>query len=101
MSHVIRVCVDLAPPPKTSTERLALIKGNKWNAGDVIRIRFLGGAADLQNKVKKYAVEWTKYANLKLYFAADPNADIRIASAMGRGPPSAPGATPSPRPRRP
>jgi len=79
MSETIRVCLDVSPPPKTTTERLALINGYKWNSGDAIRIRFLDGNAAQHAKVKQYAQEWTQFANLKLFFDNSANADIRIS----------------------
>jgi hypothetical protein len=54
----------------TDTERAALVKGAKWNPGDVIVISFLDGDPAVQEKVKHYAQQWTApgLANLRLDF---------------------------------
>lgn len=59
--------------------RAVLQKNNKWANGSVITVKFLNGSSFLQNKVKKYAQEWTAYANIKFKFVgANQNADIKI-----------------------
>jgi serralysin len=62
--------------------RAALMRANKWNPGDVVRIAFLDGDARVQQKVKDVAKNWTgpNMANLRLSFVNDPNsAEIRIS----------------------
>lgn len=54
-------------------------KFNKWNTGQTIKIKFLNGNSYLQNKVKQFAGEWLKYANLNFeYVPAYQYADIKI-----------------------
>jgi hypothetical protein len=52
------------------TNKAALIKGAKWNPGDVISVSFLDGDAGVQAKVKAVAQQWTgaNMANLTLDF---------------------------------
>jgi serralysin len=62
--------------------RAALVKANKWNAGEVIRIAFLDGDPAIQQKVIDVAKTWTSpnLANLRLSFVNDPKqADVRIS----------------------
>lgn len=57
----------------------ALLNSVKWDNGQVIKIKFLNGTSFLQNKVKQFANEWLKYANVQFqYVASNQNADIRI-----------------------
>jgi Bacterial pre-peptidase C-terminal domain/Astacin (Peptidase family M12A) len=62
---------------------LALITGKKWSVGRTLRIRFLGGAHELQTRVEKVAQEWSQYANINLQFGVYPNAELRIAFEPG------------------
>lgn len=51
-----------------------------------ITIGFVNGTPLLQSKVKQYAVEWCKYANLKFVFVDKAaGADIRIGFYAGKG----------------
>ncbi|PET74810.1 hypothetical protein CN533_05050 [Priestia megaterium] len=58
---------------------MALMKFKKWQPGRNIRVRFLDGVPDVQEKVEKYAHQWEKYANIKFIFGNDPDAEIRIS----------------------
>ncbi|MCO6565085.1 MAG: hypothetical protein J6581_06545 [Apibacter sp.] len=54
-------------------------KYKKWNVGQTIKIKFLNGNSFLQDKVKQFASEWLKYANLNFeYVASNQDADIKI-----------------------
>ena len=72
--------------------RMALIASKKWAAGSTVRCRFLDGSAKMQKKVRTYAPEWEKHANVKLKFVAAGAAEVRISfyaddgswSAVGR-----------------
>jgi serralysin len=65
--------------------KAALLTGAKWDDGESVSVRFLEGAQDLQDRVKKVALEWLKYANLKLDFRKSGPTDIRIAFQPGKG----------------
>lgn len=81
----IKVCIDPRPLPRTKGERLALLTGSKWQPGDAIRVRFMEGDPVIHQKVKKYAIEWTQYANLTLNFVNDQDAEIRISFDLQDG----------------
>lgn len=57
---------------------IALLTGKKWKNGQKLRVSFLDGDVELREKVKKYAVIWTKYANIEFDFGTDPASEIRI-----------------------
>lgn len=64
-----------------SKSRAAAEKLYTWKTGKEIFIKFLGGTTQERNKVKRYAAEWLKHANLKFVYVADhsPYSDVRIA----------------------
>jgi hypothetical protein len=64
---------------------LALITGKKWRPGRTLRVRFLGGDPAVQKKVEQVAHKWEKYANIKLQFGNELNAEIRVAFQAGVG----------------
>ena len=57
------------------TDKAALLKETQWNSGDIITVSFLDGDPGVQEKVKRYAQEWTApgLANLTLEFRRDTN----------------------------
>jgi serralysin len=65
--------------------RLALIIAKKWKPGRTLRVRFLGGDPVVHQKIEYYAKQWEQYANIKLEFGSDPNAEIRISLRLGEG----------------
>lgn len=77
------VCTELYSNDSITTDdelRGALLKSNKWPTGTVIKVKFLNGSSFLQNKVKKYAKQWSSHANIKFKFvASNQNADIKVA----------------------
>jgi hypothetical protein len=65
-------------------DRAALLKATQWDSGTTITCGFLDGVASVQEKVKKYAKQWTLDgggpANLKFVFVNTPaQASIRIS----------------------
>jgi serralysin len=58
---------------------MALMKFKKWERGRQLRVRFLDGVPDVQQKVEKYAHQWEQHANIKFIFGNDPEAEIRIS----------------------
>ncbi|PFF59217.1 matrixin family metalloprotease [Bacillus thuringiensis] len=58
---------------------MALEVRKKWRNGRTLRVRFLDGNPTFHEKVKRYANEWSRYANLKFAFGNDPEAEIRIS----------------------
>lgn len=85
-----KVCFDRLLPkdlkaklPKANSSGLvpagaAILKKKRWKNGSTLKIKFLEGSTAKKNQVKKFAVEWTKYANLKFVFTEDADAQIRI-----------------------
>jgi serralysin len=84
------MCITEGPLSPEDQQRLAghkaaLLKDAKWTVGSVVTVRFLEGAADLKQRVRKVAEEWTKLANLTLDFRDNGPTDIRIAFKQGNG----------------
>ncbi|KAK4145160.1 uncharacterized protein C8A04DRAFT_10911 [Dichotomopilus funicola] len=66
----------------SDTGCLAVARTWLWEVGQTLRIRFIDGTAEEREKVKKYAKQWTKWANLTMEFVDDNYAgdtDIRVA----------------------
>ena len=58
----------------------AILKEKKWTNGSVIKVKFLNGTSYLQEKIKTFANEWSRYANIKFeYVASSQNADVKVA----------------------
>lgn len=65
--------------------RLAAVKAKQWVSGSTLRIKYLGGTAEQQALVNRYATEWLGYANLKFVFGNDPASEIRISFIANDG----------------
>lgn len=83
---------ELSAEDRAHVARMAVINTKKWPAGTTLRCRFLDGSPKMRRKVKAVALEWQKYADIKLKFIAGGAAEIRISffadngswSAVGR-----------------
>ena len=61
-------------------------RGKLWDNGAGLKIAFLNGEPELQEKVRTIAVEWTKYANIAFDFTMDIySAEIRVSFDPGQG----------------
>ena len=56
-----------------------------WDPGTVIKVKFLSGSKELQDKIKPLAKEWEKYANIKFDFITNGKADVRVFIGKGNG----------------
>lgn len=80
----IQMCIDL---PRTvqhiEDEEDGRIKGvashRLWQPGQTLKVKFLEGDSYVQERIKKYAPEWSKYANINFQFVTSGPAEIRIA----------------------
>lgn len=59
--------------------RMALINRAKWEKGYRLRCRFLDGSRTQRRKVEAKARLWERYANVKVVFGDDANAEVRIS----------------------
>lgn len=50
-----------------------------WEPGQTLSARFLGGTAPVRSAVQARVESWLEYANLKVQFGKDPDAQIRVA----------------------
>ncbi len=76
----IKVCIDVH---SNGDARGAVITNAKWNPGQTLRVRFLDGDPIVQQKIAAVAQQWSQYANIRLEFGNDPNAEIRISCQPG------------------
>jgi hypothetical protein len=80
---------SLSPEAKAALEgrKAAALNDYKWPVGSAIKVKFVGGSAALQQKVRKVAERWTDagLANLRFNFVPSGDADIRVAFAQGDG----------------
>ena len=88
------ICTTIEPKVSGSHTGRVSYKGTYWKPGETIRIKFLNGDQNMQDMVKKYANEWTEYANIKFEWVPCTNesewvvckeeAEIKIAFGWGR-----------------
>lgn len=73
--QLARAATPMAPRPA----RMALVGEKLWDAGDVLRIRFLDGDPDVQVRVANCARQWVDHANLAFEFGTSPDAELRVS----------------------
>jgi hypothetical protein len=71
----VKVCVERIS--RTKAQELAMT--NFWAQNKALRVKFLGGDATIQTKVKNYALQWNEYSNVTLRFVDDDDSEIRVA----------------------
>ncbi|TPN87755.1 matrixin family metalloprotease [Aquimarina algicola] len=68
-----------------SYAKASSVKDKQWQTGQTIRVKFLNGNNFVQSKVRQYATEWEKYANLKFeWVSSGSSANIKIAFREGQ-----------------
>ncbi|KAK5996763.1 hypothetical protein PT974_02104 [Cladobotryum mycophilum] len=78
-----RIWEFIKRPFEPAKHYLAVSRNLKWEPGQTLRVRFLGGSFLVKNMVKKYALVWLEHANLKMEFVESGDADIRISFWRG------------------
>ena len=73
-----KICTELISDEAAQGFSLTGLRKCYWNT-DRLTVKFLDGKQSVQNKVIKYANEWSKYANIKFDFVSSGAADIRIS----------------------
>jgi hypothetical protein len=66
------------PDTATEIEKKQAETLHLWTNGTTLRVRFLDGTKDEQEKVKKIAREWTKHANIDFDFVESGDSHIRV-----------------------
>jgi hypothetical protein len=67
----------------------AILEGVKWKAGQRLQVYFMDGKPEEHEKIRKYAPEWTEYANLHFDFvdkfktSAPPHIRIKFEGVDG------------------
>jgi len=75
---------DLRGRPQSGV-RMIVSQRRRWPTGSALRVRFMSGSSEQHEAVRKYAAEWTQYANLTLQFTDVPDAEIRVAFDESNG----------------
>ncbi|HYP43571.1 MAG TPA: hypothetical protein VEQ66_00045 [Propionibacteriaceae bacterium] len=80
-------CVVVSRAAQAANDKAALLNEARWNPGDQIRVRFLGGAPELRARVQEVAERWTGPGMAHLYFSFvdEGDSEIRIAFREGDG----------------
>lgn len=80
-------CLLLGPQATERGTRAALLQETRWENGEVIRVRFIGGDPVLRARVRRVAEQWTgpAMANLVFDFVETGPAEIRVAFVPGDG----------------
>jgi hypothetical protein len=86
---------DVQPPPRIASDGtvttvgvarqpLAAYTELMWDTGQTVRVKMMGGSAFVRSKVRHFAEEWLKYANITFDFV-DPAqaAEIKVAFDTG------------------
>ena len=68
----------LGNDPNANT-KMAVVRRSMWKNGRTLRVHFLDGVTEVQEKVQKYANVWSKYANIRFDFVNNLKAEIRIS----------------------
>ncbi len=75
----VRACIDRTATPPAGTPRMALVKDSTWAPGQTLTVQFLDGDPSVQQRVRTWAEEWMKHANIRFVFGAATQAVIRIS----------------------
>jgi Astacin (Peptidase family M12A) len=66
---------------RTSRPRAAVERFKLWQNGRRLRVQFLDGVSEVQEKVAAIATEWEEVANIHFDFVTGANAELRISFA--------------------
>src|SRR5262249_20448428 len=66
-------------PANKSPFEAAVATSKLWKPGRTLRVRFLDGETEVQQKVQLFARQWGEFANITFAFGTDPKAEIRIS----------------------
>lgn len=59
--------------------KMALLTGKKWQRGRALSVAFLDGSRTQRAKVRQFAAEWCRYANIAFTFGGGAQSDLRIS----------------------
>lgn len=71
--------IEEPPPGLDMPMRMAIPLDKPWEAGRTLKVSFMDGHPDVQDKVAEVARQWCDYANIFFDFGDHPEADIRIS----------------------
>jgi hypothetical protein len=69
-------------PSDAARVRMAILTGKKWDNGRTLKVSFLDGLPEVQQRVIPFARQWESFANLTFDVGDHADADIRISFAQ-------------------
>jgi hypothetical protein len=76
---------NLSATDPVNVARMALIDQKKWEDGFTLRCKFLDGDSTQRDTAQEKAKIWEQYANVKIQFGDDSDAEIRISFQADSG----------------
>ncbi|WP_062546169.1 matrixin family metalloprotease [Rufibacter tibetensis] len=77
----LEICTEILPVRDPS--KGTVLRNTKWREGSIIKVGFINGEEVYRQKVRLYAAEWEKHANIKFAFVNNGPADIRVSMNPG------------------
>lgn len=65
--------------------KISIETGKRWMKGKLLGVRFMDGTKLQKDKVKQYAPQWSKYANIRFDFSAGAKAELRVSFEFDPG----------------
>ncbi|MEI9909117.1 MAG: M12 family metallopeptidase [Bacteroidota bacterium] len=76
----VQPCIDVRADRKNNAAGQGVYDfNNKWTPGTTLKVSFMNGNDWQKEKVKQYALQWSRYANVKFEFMAQGPGDIRVS----------------------
>ncbi|MEM7533673.1 MAG: hypothetical protein AAF639_15930 [Chloroflexota bacterium] len=73
----------MPPGVMINPANLAGITGKLWKPGRTLRVRFMDGDPQIQERIVNVSREWMSYAYIRFEYGNDPDAEIRISLQPG------------------
>ena len=84
-THIVTKEVQLHNEGEDGQRSLALDEDLQWEPGTILKLCFLNGDSDIQNKVKRHALTWQVHANIVFDFNGGLESQIRISFDKNSG----------------
>ena len=78
-ADAIHLCTQMSVPGPKGAAPLE----SKWEPGQVLRVRLLGGTDYVRAKVQEYARQWNDFSSVKFLFVESGPAEIRVSFSPG------------------
>ena len=78
----VEICIDKKINENSINN--SVVKNKIWGNGKILKVRFLEGSPELQEKVMRYAKTWSNYGDIKFEVVKSGYSDIRIKFNLGK-----------------